>query len=467
VIQPRLRTRLTIWFAASILLILTPVLIGILVLQSRSMRAALDHHLSEDLEVAGEMLLAKDDGIVWAMESTRDVGYDAGLQRWVEVYTDGRLAFLRGVPSNDAIRATLAPPSPATSGFRTVRTPAGGYVRTLTAQHAIGPKTVWLRVARSEDALRRDLQHLTILFLIGAPLAVLAAAFSGYFISGWALSPLGRMADRARFISADHLSERLPVENTKDEMGLLAVVFNETFARIEASFDRLKQFTADASHELRTPLTAIRSVGEVGLREARDARGYQEIIGSMLEEADRLTQVVDTLLTLSRWESGRVRPSPERVDFGQVARDAMAQLSVLAEDRSVTMVLDLPRPLMVSTDPIMTRQAVMNVLDNAIKFTRPGGRIRVSGDTQRHEQLLIVDDEGSGIPMEHRHRVLERFYRLHEGGAEASRGSGLGLAIVNEAMTANHGSVRIDDNEAGGARVVLALPAADPTVSRP
>jgi heavy metal sensor kinase len=269
------------------------------------------------------------------------------------------------------------------------------------------------------------------------------------------------MTDRARSISADRLSERLPVANAADEMGQLAIVFNDTFRRLEESFERLTRFTADASHELRTPLTAIRSVGEVGLREARDHTAYQEIIGSMLEEADRLANVVDTLLTLSRREGAGARVSTEAVDLRTLAEDVVAQLSALAEERGIAVEIRLAGPLVVAADAIMTRQAITNVLDNAIKFTPDSGAISIWSRTTPQEHHLVVDDQGPGIPPDQRHLVLERFYRVDGAGYRGTAGAGLGLAIVQQAMTANGGRVVIDGNEAGGARVVLALPRTD------
>jgi signal transduction histidine kinase len=381
-----LRTRLTIWFAASILLILAPFLAWILTLQSRSMREALDHHLQEDLEVVIEMLAARDGAIVWRTNAQQDLGYDAGERRWVEVYgLDGTVRYRRGLPGRDDIQGALAAPMTEPPGYRTLRTPAGAFVRTLVADRPVGTEVVRIRVARGEDELRADLWRLGIVFGLAAPLAVLAAAMSGYFISGKALAPLGRMADRARAISADHLSERLPVENTSDELGQLAAVFNDTFARLEQSFAQLRQFTADVSHELRTPLTAIRSVGEVGLREAKDVEDYQEIVGSMLEEADRLSHVVETLLTLSRWESARVHPRADDVDLAEMVRDVAAQLAVLAEDREIAIDVNIGEPLRATTDAVMARQAFCNVLDNAIKYTREGGRIRVGSESPAGE----------------------------------------------------------------------------------
>jgi heavy metal sensor kinase len=359
----------------------------------------------------------------------------------------------------------MASPGATSYGYETLRTPAGAYVRVLSAERRLGGVPARVRVARSEDGLRSDLRTLVLLFIVVAPLAVLGAALAGYAISGRALAPLLRMAERARTISADRLSERLPVDVASDELGQLATVFNETFARLESSFDRQGRFTADASHQLRTPLTAIRSVGEVCLRDARTPREYQEAIGSMLEEADRLTALVDALLLLSRWEGGRMLRALSVLDLGDVAASVCGQLSVLAEDRGIALDVTVSTSKVLA-DEVMTRSALMNVVDNAIKFTPKGGRVRVwsRGDEAWHE--LVVDDTGPGIPVQDRERVLERFYRRNDANdASALPGAGLGLAIADWAVRANHGRILVDTNDCGGARVILRLPRFDPSTA--
>ena len=149
------------------------------------------------------------------------------------------------------------------------------------------------------------------------------------------------MTERARTITAERLSDRLPVHNPDNEMGRLATVFNETLGRLEASFEQMRRFTGDVSHELRTPLTAIRSVGEVGLREHRDEPAYRAIIGSMLEEVDRLSGLVDRLLTLSRAESGQAKLSVEVVDLRELAEEVVGHLGVLAEEKRQTITVDV------------------------------------------------------------------------------------------------------------------------------
>lgn len=456
---PTLRTRLTAWFAASLLLILTPFVVGFLTLQWQSMREALDHHLEEDFEVAVEMLVVRDGEVVWRTESTRDLGYDAGPQRWVEVYAPvNRVLYLRGLSAAPHIQRSLPAPDPGTQGFLSIRTPAGARVRTFAAERSIGGWLLLVRVARTEDGLVDGVRQLLLIFLVSIPVGVGLAGAAGYVVSGWMLAPLSQMAARAKSISADRMSERLPVENQTDELGRLAAVFNETFGRLEDSFDRLKRFSADASHELRTPLTAIRSVGEIGLRQRHDHAGYREIIGSMLEEADRLARLIDDLLTLSRLESGRAVVRREPLDLARLVVEVADQLQVLAEERSVMLDVAPMTSMTLEADASMLRQAIMNVVDNAIKFTGNATRVRVWAISTADEYRLAVDDEGAGIPPEHRDRVAQRFYRVDDGRSREAGGTGLGLSIADWALTAHHGRLEIDENERGGARIWLVLP---------
>lgn len=458
---PRLRTRLTLWFSASILIILLPALTTVAIVQWRAMRATLDHHLREDMEFAVQMVIVKNGSLAWRIDTQTDPGYDAGPRRWIEVYDQsGRALFLRGIPETHGISKALSNASSDPPGPYTRETPSGAHVRMLTVQRVLAGDPVWIRVARSEDDLRSDLLRLVLIFCLVGPLAVVAASAAGYLISGRMLAPLTVMADRARIISADRLSERLPVANADDELGQLAMVFNQTFSRLQSSFDRLKRFSADVSHELRTPLTAIRSVGEVGLRESRTIEDHQEVIGSMLEEADRLAHMVETLLTLSRWESGHVGAKAERLDLSETARHVIGQLSVLADERSVALADRTSAGLDIVGDSIMLRQAVTNVIDNAIKFTPPGSRVTVTSSSTSHEHHLTVDDQGPGIPEDRRDRVVERFYRLDRDREQGSEGAGLGLAIVQWAVAANHGRLELGSNADGGARVTIALPRA-------
>jgi heavy metal sensor kinase len=309
---------------------------------------------------------------------------------------------------------------------------------------------VVIRVARSEAQLRHELNELLLVLGFGFPVAVGVAGVGGYALARRALAPVSQMADQARTITAERLGEQLPVVNPEDELGRLAMVFNETFARLERSFEQLRRFTSDASHELRTPLTAIRSVGEVGLREHRDERAYREIIGSMLEEADRLGRLVDSLLTLSRADVGQVKLTLEHVDLAELARDVVTHLGVLAEEKRQSILVETTAPVYATVDRLVLRQAVINLLDNAIKYSPEGGRVRVIVRDQSQGPTLEVIDVGPGIEVEHQEHIFDRFYRVDKARSRELGGTGLGLAIARWAVEAHGGRIELESADGQG-----------------
>jgi signal transduction histidine kinase len=232
-------------------------------------------------------------------------------------------------------------------------------------------------------------------------------------------------------------------------MGRLATVFNETLGRLQSSFEQMRRFTADVSHELRTPLTAIRSVGEVGLREHRDDASYRAIIGSMLEEADRLASLVDRLLTLSRAETGQAKLSIEDVDLRDLAEEVAGHLGVLAEEKRQTISIERFGAPHASADRMVLRQALINLVDNAIKFSPVGGGIRIRVAETDGEGIVEVIDSGSGIDAEARKRIFDRFYRAGDASEEPP-GTGLGLSIAKWAVEANGGHLTLEHSDAHG-----------------
>jgi heavy metal sensor kinase len=268
------------------------------------------------------------------------------------------------------------------------------------------------------------------------------------------------MAERARRISADQLHERLPVENPHDELGQLATVVNDMFARLEQSFESMRRFTADASHELRTPLTALRSVGEVGLADARTSREYQDIIGSMLEEASKLGRLVEGLLLLSRSEAGHQQLRREPVDLSQKVRDIAGQLAVLAEEKGQTIDVAAVSPIEVAVDRGVCRHALVNVLDNAIKYGPSGSTIRVTVRRDAGMAVVEVQDEGPGVSAEDREKVFQRFYRAGHAGHSRVAGSGLGLSIARWAAELHGGRLEYVAGQAPGACFRLTIPLA-------
>jgi heavy metal sensor kinase len=308
--------------------------------------------------------------------------------------------------------------------------------------------------------MRDHLRDLLFIFLLGLPIAVAIAGLGGYYLARHSLAPVDRMAEQARLITAERLTERLPVDNPRDELGRLATVFNQTLMRLEASFDQMRRFTADASHELRTPLTAMRSVGEIGLRGRRDPAAYREVIGSMLEEVDRLSLLVDRLLTLSRADSGESMLSRDRVDLCELAEEVTTQLVVLAEEKQQSLVVQAGRPSMCVGDRMVLRQALLNLVDNAIKYSPVGGQIAVKVSTTTGGMAVLdVSDTGPGIPVDLRPRVFDRFYRADRSRSrENGGGTGLGLSIARWAVEVNGGQLTLEDSDGAGATFRITLP---------
>jgi len=240
-------------------------------------------------------------------------------------------------------------------------------------------------------------------------------------------------------------------------MGRLATVFNETLGRLEASFEQMRRFTGDVSHELRTPLTAIRSVGEVGLRERRDEPAYRAIIGSMLEEVDRLSGLVDRLLTLSRAESGQAKLSVEIVDLRNLAEEVVGHLGVLAEEKRQTLTVDVVGAPRGQGDRLVLRQSLINLVDNAIKYTPSGGTIHIRvADTPSGPAIDVVDT-GPGIAPEVRTRIFDRYDRGANSRSDGIGGSGLGLAIAKWAVEVNGGLLSLESTTGGGSTFRMTL----------
>jgi heavy metal sensor kinase len=346
------------------------------------------------------------------------------------------------------------------------RLPDGTHVLEVSHFHPVEGKRVLIRIAYSTEHLRlMVLETLTVLMLL-LPLALVGAGFAGHRIAGKALNPLSAMATLSEQITASQLSRRVPVENANDEFGHMARVLNGLLERLEESFQNLQRFTSDVSHELRTPLASIRSVGEVGIQQMHCAEEYKDIIGSMLEEVGRLTSIIDTLLTISQADSGSTRLNRTIFPVMDLVEESVAVVGVLAEEKKQSIVISGEGAVLVSADRGFLRMAVINLLDNAVKYSPPGTAIRVplelaGGEPPNSRQLrLAIKDEGPGIPCAEVSRVFDRFYRVDESRTRDTGGAGLGLAIAKWSIEAHGGKILLDSSPGHGAVFQVQLPVA-------
>lgn len=458
-----LRSRLTLWYGALLALCLIAYSAAAGAFFTRHVSYELDRRLHEDVELATRALIVDHEGSVgWAGGfAPKEIHEEEGGGHWLEVWSPGgeRLLSASTIAPLDLGSAPLDLGS-APRGHeapRTLSLPVGP-VRVMTEPVVVEGSRLLIRAAVRETAARSQLAVLWSELLGLSVVVLMLGGLGGLVIAHRALGPLARMAERARRITADHLHERLPEEASSSELVKLREAFNETLARLERSFDQLKRFTADASHELRTPLTALRSVGEVGLRGARTVEDYREVIGSMLEEVDRLARLADELLTLARAEAGEARLRLEPIDLAALAREVVEYLSVLAEERSQSIELEPADPVTAQADRTVLRQALVNLVDNAIKYSPERSRVRIRVGRDGGESFVAVADSGPGMAPEHREKIFERFYRIDKSRSRELGGTGLGLSLVKWAAEAHGGRVELETAEGRGSTFRLVLP---------
>ncbi len=424
-LAPSVRTRLTLWHVGALALVICIFSAGILLFVRARLYGALDQQISHDLATIEKVY----------HEETGDLG---------------ELAQRMGITQFQVVEG-------GTVLYQTPGWPPGG--TTPYRLGALRDASHRITAVRDETALRQTLWTLGVILAMGVPCAIGLAIGGGYLLAGRVLAPVGAMAETARKITAESLTERLPVGNPRDEFGQLARVFNDTLSRLEQAFEQLRRFTADASHELRTPLTAIRSVGEVALQRSLSGPGYREVIGSMLEEVERLTRLVESLLTLTRGESGRIQPALEIVNLNGLSVSVVEHLRVLAEEKEQSLSFEAEANVSAACDPAILRLGLINVLDNAIKYTPTRGTIRVGvRETPSGEAVIEVDDTGLGISVAHHARIFERFYRVDRGRSRESGGTGLGLATARWAVEVNGGRIELESEEGKGSRFRIVLP---------
>jgi heavy metal sensor kinase len=468
--RPRnVRSRLTLWYVlvlASLLALYAGVASLFLFL---SLREDFDQNLLGDAETVEGMLAKEPNGGV-SLHSRHPDAPEPRIGHFIEVWSPEGLLLYRSAALQDQILG--GPPGPDEglhdAAPSTTRLPNGTRVRLASSVYHVEDQRVVLRVAYSEEGLWRELGEFGEVLLLGFPIAVLLAGFGGYALARKALAPIDSMATQAKKISAERLSDRLSIENPEDELGKLGTVFNDMLGRLQAAFDQLRRFTADASHELRTPLTAIRSVGEVALQDQRSPAEYRDVIGSMLEEVDRLTRLAESLLALSRADAGHVQLQRENIPLVHLAREASSVVEVLAEEKRQQIDIEGDANLVVSVDRLILRQAIVNLLDNAIKYSPPGSQIAVRVQSGGNQQVLLaVIDQGPGIPSEHQPYVFDRFYRVDKARTREWGGAGLGLSITRWAVEVHGGDITLETKEAKGSTFRVSLPLAKDSSTSP
>jgi len=381
--------------------------------------------------------------------------------------SDGSLLYVSAAPKDQTfVPAEVPPPSTGSSRSASARqVPLSGARKMLVTSREVqtpGSARYLIETGAPMDDVQAHLRQWLRFLLVVLPVVAGLALGGGSFLVKRALLPVDKIAASAERISSQNLSERLPVARTGDELERLSIALNHMIQRLDEAFQYSRRFMADASHELRTPLTVLRGELESVIQETTLAPEWRERLGSALEEVERLAGIVEGLFAISRLDAGEAAAEWVKLDLARLAAATADQMSLLAEDKNIQVTCAAAEPVWVEGDQARLKQVVVNLLDNAIKYTLQGGTVALSVSPIESKAVLEVADNGVGIPPEALLRVFDRFFRVDKARSRELGGAGLGLSIVKSICTAHHGRVEASSLPGQGSRFRVELPLAAP-----
>jgi two-component system, OmpR family, sensor kinase len=479
------RVRLTVWYTIVLGIILTLLAVLTYLLYQRNIAQRTDANLVELADAFATTFVSElpdQSGPESVIHAARTSMMEHRFRDTIFVVLDSTgnvvltsLNLPGGMPSREPVRSDLFD----TETFRELATSSEsakpslqtisrgknglrGYARSVRAENR-SFQLVILQSLHSQNGMLEDIRNT---FLWAIPVALSLASIGGYFLARKSLAPVATMAGQAQSIGASNLQNRLEVTNKRDELGQLANSFNQLLERLEKSFERQKRFIADASHELRTPVAILRGEAEVTLSRAdRPPEEYRESLGIMRDESQRLARIIEDLFTLTRADSGEYTLNLSELYLDEVATDVLRNARSLASTRNISLVPSVAADLPIRADETLLRRMLLNLIENAIKFTCPGGSVTLTCKNHRDEYVLHVTDTGPGIPMELQHKVFERFFRVDKVRSRSEGelgGAGLGLSIAKWIAEAHHGRLELTRSDASGSTFTVFLPAASP-----
>ena len=465
--------RLTLWYT----LILMVILLAFSILVYFSLNHSLVRSLDSAIQSEGEWLAGIIDMIDDEADDLEEFEEDLedSLEDLLSEYASGErrsqyIQIRRGIGEvvyrsaqlDHILLASKEALEQAMEGKHTLETvidPIEGSLRLMTLPVAGEDDEIYLvQVGASFRGTRRILRQLLFIMLISGVTAIVVSVLGGSFLAQKALKPVDEITKTAQKIEAENLSQRLEVPTTNDELSRLASTLNEMIDRLEHSFRQIRRFTADASHELRTPLTAMRGQTEVTLRRERSAEEYRQVLESNLEEAEWMSKIVESLLTLSRTDSGEIQLEIRPVQLGKLFQDACEECKSLAAVKDIEVFLDGIQEITISGDEMRLRQMLLNLVDNAVKYTPDGGQIRLSLEADGESARIQVKDTGIGISEENLPHIFDRFFRADKARSREMGGSGLGLSIVQWIVNAHHGTIDVTSKIGEGSCFTIYLP---------
>ena len=424
--------------------------------------AAVDNSLRGEAQIIAAGLHASGESVLFNGSSTLPSrAPDGSSIGALVVASDGRVVAQagQGVGARGVLASLREIPSAGHAAVLETLVAGGGSQRALVQRIAVaGGKTDMLVLNRPLDEYQQSLQLAAALIaLTGLALAV-GSAGSAYWLAGRVLHPVRMITDSARDLSERSLDRRLNLDLPDDELGSLAQTFNQMLDRLENSFSALQRFTADAAHELRGPLTALCSEVEVVLGQPRGAEAYRESLTIVLAEARRLSRITDQLLLLARADVGALRTECQTIDAFDLLEETADRWRPLAAANGVTIAVHLPDDDRVWGDPELLHRLLNNLIDNAIRFTPPGGTVTITCEPGPEHWRLRVQDTGAGVEPALRATLFLPFTRSTSGRSREGGGAGLGLALAAAIVQAHGGAISLEGGPTLGASFVAKFP---------
>lgn len=445
-----IKFRLTLWFLAVIMAMLAVFGTFAYSQLSRSLRRGLDDALrARFIEIQGSIRI-----------EGRQAIFDEKVSEIVLIYdADGRLMQRLGpnVEFSD-ISGTVEKALFGTSDFQSASRPGGPDVRFYAVPHNVDPQTrVAIVIGRTTNDIVSVLAYFRMAILNSSFLVVLLAGFGGFFLADRALKPVEQIAETARTIGESDLSRRIDI-HTDDELGLLAATLNGMIGRLEAAFQKERQFVADASHELRTPLAILQAESSLALEKERSLEDYQRSLELVSQEAAFMSEVVGKMLLLARSDSGSEPLDFEDIKLMPFLGEISQDLDLLVQDKGLRLELGPMEDLKVRGDRVKLKQLFLNILDNAVRYTPAGGSITASLVRRDSSAVASIADTGIGIPAEHLPLIFDRFYRVDKSRTAADGGTGLGLAIALTVAKMHGGEIEVESEPGRGSTFRVVLP---------
>ncbi len=465
------RTRLTLWYVGVLALVLLTFSIGVHILLAHNLQQRLDTELHNTIVTLTEMIereRAEGETSSEAAKSVLEEVY-APLQTIFIYDSQGQLAANKPAVTGAAL--TLSLPLAANISdnvsFATLPIKQNDKAEMRVARQAIHLKAdsspYFIIVAQPLESLTAELILVRKIFYLVVPLALLLAGAGGWLLARKSLAPVVEMSAQARQLSAENLNERLPVANPRDELGQLAATFNDLLGRLNSSFERQRQFMTDASHELRTPLYVARTAAEVTLEQpARNEAEYRDALAMIAAQTQRLTRIVEDMFTLARADAGQRELLITDFYLDELMTETSRAVSVLAQNKGINFSWEIMPNIQQRGDEELLRQMLLNLLDNAIKYTPAGGSIHLSLASTNSGDEIVVTDTGIGIPAAAQPHIFDRFYRVDKARTRTEEGNGsgtgLGLAIARWIAEAHQGSLVLRRSDESGSVFVVILP---------